>query len=380
MAVAPVKPLLRLPRVRNDVVGLLADSECDGAAQTRAVSIVPGGLDENAADVCVTSFGHRAPAFGGTRGVLAGHQAHVGPQLARGTEAVAVDELGEQDHGAEGVDPAETAEPAHRLAVRVARRERVDLAVEFGAPRLRLLDGEQRGVAGALQLGLLEALGAEPGPMRLAPVGARPIPPTVAEQELDEPMTPAEDIFSDVVPAAKEIADACLGFRRDVNGGEFASPVEPNELGRVAPIGLDALARAARCQGRRDHVAMNAQGRHLPVERVARPPRLIANPDRPLAADPLEQPTKDVGVVRDLSPLGRVLAGPQDSGDDCLLAVIERYVCSTLSHDRSPFACGSVLSGTIHVYAIGRPVLPYGLKTALWATIPAVDPGLGNQI
>jgi hypothetical protein len=37
-----------------------------------------------------------------------------------------------------------------------------------------------------------------------------------------------------------------------------------------------------------------------------------------------------------------------------------------LIHDRPPFACGSVLPprGTTHAYAIGRPVLRCGLKSA----------------
>jgi hypothetical protein len=69
-------------------------------------------------------------------------------------------------------------------------------------------------------------------------------------------------------------------------------------------------------------------------------------------------------LIRNLVQFRLVFARAQNSYGDPQLAVVKRHVCSTLSHDRSPFACGSVLSGTTHVYAIGRPVLPYGLKTA----------------
>ena len=259
-----------------------------------------------------------------------------------------------------------------RYGARSARA--LDLPVELGEAHLGLLDGEQSGVQGALQFRHLEPLGPEPRPVGLPPVGAGAIDAAMPEEELDEPMAPANDVLANIVAAAQQVAHRFLRLVGHVDRGQLARAVEADELGRVAAIRLDPLPRAARGESRGDHVAVDPEGRELPVQVVAGYAGLVADADRPLARQTLDEPAEEPRFVGNLPQLRLALPRPQDPCRDRPLAIIEGHVGSILLHDRPPFACGSVLPprGTTHVYAIGRPVLPYGLKTAktLGLTIP----------
>ena len=239
MPVASVEPLLRFPGLGHDVPGLALDPPGDGAAEAGAVAIVPGRLDEDAPHMSVPGFGDPALALGVARGEFARHQAHVGHQLAGRAEALEIDELGQQDHRPEGVDAPEAAQPAHGLAVGEALGQALDFPVQLGQARLGLLDREQGGVQGALQFRHREPLGPEPRPVGLPPVGAGAIDAAMPEQELDEPMAPANDVLANIVAAAQQVAHRFLRLVRHVDRGQLARSVEADELGRVAAIRLD---------------------------------------------------------------------------------------------------------------------------------------------
>ena len=131
--------------------------------------------------------------------------------------------------------------------------------VELGQARLSLLDREQGGVEGPLQFRQRELLRSEPGPVGLPPVGAGAIDPAMPEEELDEPMAPADDILSNVITAAQEVPDRFLGLVGHMDRGELPGAVEPDQLRRVAAIRLDPLPGPARGERRGDHVAVNAR-------------------------------------------------------------------------------------------------------------------------
>ncbi len=155
-------------------------------------------------------------------------------------------------------------------------------------------------------------------------------------------MAPAEDVPPDVIPAPEQVAHRFLRFVRHVDRGQFARAEQPDQLGGVPPVRLDPLSGPPRSQRRRDYLAGDVERPDLPIQVIPRHPRLVARRHRALPLQPFEQAADVVRIVRQLPHLGLHRVRSQDPGDDLPLAVIERHVCSTLLHDRPPFACGSV--------------------------------------
>ena len=185
-------------------------------------------------------------------------------------------------------------------------------------------------------------LAPDPPPVALTPVLAGDVDSAVAVEELQEPVAPAEDVAAHGLAAAQQIPPRLFGLVWDMDRRQLARAEEPDQFGGVAAIGLDPLAGAPRGQRRGDHLTRHLKGRDLPVEIVARDPRLVARLDRPLAPEALEQAPDEGRLLGQLTQFGLRLARPQDPRDDLPLAVIQRHVRSTLVHDRPPFACGSV--------------------------------------
>jgi hypothetical protein len=63
----------------------------------------------------------------------------------------------------------------------------------------------------------------------------------MAVEELQQAMPPAQGIAPDILPAAQQIAHRFLRLVRNMDRGHLARAKQADELGRVAPIGLDAL-------------------------------------------------------------------------------------------------------------------------------------------
>ena len=105
-----VEPVLTLPGVGDDrgVLALLPPFE--RSADGGPPSVTPGGLDEHVSATGVAGLGDGAlpPAVAG--GVLAGHQAEVGHELAGILEAAEVAELGGQNHGCVGLEASEAGD------------------------------------------------------------------------------------------------------------------------------------------------------------------------------------------------------------------------------------------------------------------------------
>src|SRR5439155_20971946 len=99
MAIAPMQPLLRAPSLRDDGWRLPLAARGEGVADRGAMPIVPGRFDEDAPGVGVAGLGQCTAALRLPRGILARDQPQVGHEFPRPTEALKVDDLGEQDHG-----------------------------------------------------------------------------------------------------------------------------------------------------------------------------------------------------------------------------------------------------------------------------------------
>jgi hypothetical protein len=78
----------------------------------------------------------------------------------------------------------------------------------------------------------------------------------------------------------QEIANRFLLLARNVNWGEGAGAIQDSELPRITPIGLDAIARTTRNQGRRDHLAGHVVRSEKPLQREATGAGFITTPHR----------------------------------------------------------------------------------------------------
>ena len=244
--VRPVEPLRGPPRLGADRRGLPLAAPGEGGAEPRRVAGMPAGFDEDAPRVGVPGLGNTPALFPVARGRLTRDKAEVGHELARGPEALEVPDLDEQGHGGQGVDPAEAAEPAHRLPIRRRLRKRRDLAIQVRHPGEELFDGPPVLLGGPVERREGEPLRPEPGPVALRPVAPVPVHPPVAGEELQEAVAPPPEVLLGVFPAADEIADRFAGLIGHVDRGQLPGPEEADQLRRIPAVGLDAVPGPAR--------------------------------------------------------------------------------------------------------------------------------------
>lgn len=105
-----VETMLSFESDGDDVWGLPLSSASQDQVCTRAMAVVPGGLDQKPADVDVAGFGDGAPIFFVARGVFRGDEAEVSHKLAGRSEASDVVDLAEDSQSGEGFEPSQTAE------------------------------------------------------------------------------------------------------------------------------------------------------------------------------------------------------------------------------------------------------------------------------
>jgi hypothetical protein len=172
----------------------------------------------------------------------------------------------------------------------------------------------------------------------------------MAIEELQEPMTPLQDIPPDGLATAQQIADGFLGLVRHMDSRQLAGAKQPDELDRVATIGLDPLAWTPWRQCRGNDLTRDAARGDLPVEVVARDPSFVTGRDGSLAHQSPKQPLDQMGLLGHLALFRFSLPGTQDGHHQLSLAVIKPHVGrSILRHDPVSFRmwlCS--LPGTTH--------------------------------
>jgi len=338
-----MQPLLRRPRLAEDGRGVPGAALGQAASEPRRMAVMPTRLDQEAPDGQIAGFRDTPPALPFPGRGLAWHEAEEGHELPRVREARQIAELGEQDHGGQGVDPAEAAEPADVGAIGG------DLAIKGGDSGEELLDGTHVLLEGARQDGEGKALDPDPRPVPLGPVAAVAVNAAMPGQELPQPMAPAQELLLDICPAPEEIARRLAGLVRDGDRREVPRPEAPHQLPDIAPVGLDPIAGFPGGEGWGHHLARHAPCRALAIEVIARGTSLVANSDVAFALEPVEVAPKVARLVGNRVDLRLSTAGPQDSDHQGAFAVVNGHKDAILFHDRPPFACGSVPPGTTHV-------------------------------
>jgi hypothetical protein len=115
------------------------------------------------------------------------------------------------------------------------------------------LDGRHLGVAGGrhrpvvgeggLQLGVVEALGAQPALVFAGPAGPGAIDAAVAQQEGLQPSAGAAAVIDQVGAGAAQVPDGLLTRGGDADGDQLAGAVQPGQPAAVAPVGLGPCPR-----------------------------------------------------------------------------------------------------------------------------------------
>lgn len=99
----------------------------------------------------------------------------------------------------------------------------------------------------------------------------------VAKQVFREPMLRARGVTFGSLSPAHQISQRFVLRVRNPDRRQVAAAMTASQLLGVSTVRLDPLARLLRCERRGDHIARDAHLRELPVESVARWPRLVAD-------------------------------------------------------------------------------------------------------
>jgi len=322
-----VETVLALPGVADDsgVLTLLAPLE--GCADGGAFAVLPGSLDEGVAHAAVAGLGDGAQALSRARGVLAGHEADVGHELAGALEAAQVAELGGNDHGGLGLEAAEATEAINQGLVAGREGESLDAAVELiAALELVLEEGEVFGEDSVILLG--EDTGgedlADPVEVTDGPVVGLTEDEAPAAHELEDVVAALDDLALEGLAASDQVANALVLFGGDVDEDEAVIAEVAADLDGIAAVGLAALAGPAGNERGSGEVALDAPLEEGSLEDVAGTRGLVAGTHRALRLQPLEVATDLVEVVGQAVHMQRLgIAVLEHGGGDGILVDVE---------------------------------------------------------
>ena len=191
-----MQAVLRLPGHSGHCRGAAALADRKSLADGGSMSIGPGRLHHDPAQVRITALADRSATYALPARVLARDGAGVGHQLARVLEARELTHLGHDRDGTELCDPTQALQRIdHRAHLRRQSIDRrIDRALQARNALGRMLDLVQIVAEGDLLCGVLEVhRGLDPMQVLLGPrAGAFGGTPPVAQQELAQPVTSAQ--------------------------------------------------------------------------------------------------------------------------------------------------------------------------------------------
>jgi hypothetical protein len=159
---------------------------------------------------------------------------------------------------------------------RPARHDRGQLLFQPPQPRQRLFDCLERVLEHDLLGRMREALARQPAPVRQGPMLAAIEDAAVPQQKRQQLLALAAKVLSSRLARPNQIAHRLVNGIRHPHCGQLAGAQQPGQGHRIAPIGLDPLARLLRDQRRRHDRAVVAELPNVPVQPVTRWTRLIA--------------------------------------------------------------------------------------------------------
>src|SRR5688572_12019866 len=179
----------------------------EGIAEKWVMPVMPGGFDQDAAQVRVSGFGDVAARLLAATRVLRGDQARVRHDARGRGEAARVSQLGGDGERGEIVDAAKTAEPLDARAEGLDGQQIAQFGIHRLEPADRFINGTDIGPVGLLERWQRPALRLQPRGMALRPgaLGGRESP-AVAQEEFGQAMPRTEEVDTNVLPASEEVA------------------------------------------------------------------------------------------------------------------------------------------------------------------------------
>ena len=275
-AIAPVQPVLRLPRDRVDLVtgALLALEERPPAGGP--VPVRPGRLNDDPSQMCIAGLGNAATADPVAAGMLAGHRAAIAHQLRGPGKTRDLAEFGHDRGRGHLRDPTQGLQRLdrnphrcgclHRLVKRVLEPRQacghmLDL-VEI-VPERRLVR----------RVGKPYALDPQEMPLGPGVHTGGPAPP-VSQQKLSQAMARAQLVFLRRLSGTHHVSQRLVRGGGDPHRRQVTRAVAARQLQGIAPIRLHAIAGFHRHQGGCDSLAPHAERGQLPIEDIPRGARL----------------------------------------------------------------------------------------------------------
>jgi hypothetical protein len=123
----------------------------------------------------------------------------------------------------------------------------------------------------------------------------------VAQQELREPVSRAQDVLAEVLAQAHQVAHRLLLRAGHADGGERPGAEQRAERARVAAVGLHPLTGSLGDERRGDDAAVDAESAQLALQFVSGGPGLIAGAHRGEIAPAAHQFGQRLGGVGDLT-------------------------------------------------------------------------------
>ena len=142
-----------------------------------------------------------------------------------------------------------------------------------------------------------------------------------------------------VKPRADEIAHRLVLGIRNPHRCQLARPVQLDQAGSIAPIGLDPVTRSLRDQRGGNHDALVSPGRHVPLNAITARSSLVAKPQSHASVAELAQQTvQRRRRVRDpaVFPHLTTQTARRYRDNDAFLVNIKSNVGDTIRHDPSP--------------------------------------------
>ena len=284
-------------------------------------------FDQDAPDVGVPSLRDASAPFSPSARALPGYHPDERHQLPGRPEAVEVDDFGDDRHGGDGVHAAQCAQSGDGFSHFRASRLLDDLLFDASDAFDFLLDGDDVLAEDGFGVVIRKRLRPDPVPMPRRPARPLGVAPPLAQEELGEPVPPAQQVLPGILAGPEEIAQRFLCGGWDKDSGQFSQAVEPGEFFGVFAVGLDAVSGFSWDKGGCSDLAVDAPALEEPAQFVP------AGPGQSFAS---------FGGVGKLGAEGNGVGAAVDRGEDDVFRMdIHSDPSDRILHDRSLLYCGS---------------------------------------